>query len=413
MVATKGLAKLFSAAEVSSPLERQRRAGLCGSVGIALNCALCLAKLGAGAASGSLAIATDGLNNLADAGTALAQVLGFRLASVGAGERHPFGHGRYEWLMGLMSGTLVLAMGVALARESVLSIADPAAASFSGATFAVLAASVAVKLAMCAYNSASARATGSVALRATAADCLGDAAATSAVGVSSLVQCLTGLHVDGWCSLGISAFIVVSSIGPITESAERLIGQAPPAHVLDAIRGIALAQPGIGEVREVAAHDYGMGRYSVSMHVSPSPGCPREQADRAAADIYYELSRELGCDATVQIDWPARGGTGEGEIRRAVERALGRIGACRVESLHVSDAPGCRTVLVRVSGDDSLRCREEELAPAVDSALSRIGDGREYRAVIKLEVSPRRGRAGRGGGPRREANQKGEDGNDE
>lgn len=81
---------------IESPLVQKTYAKLCSSIGIFLNVILFLIKLLCGLVSASTAIIADGFNNLADAATSHASFLGFCLAGIGAGENHPFGHGRYE-----------------------------------------------------------------------------------------------------------------------------------------------------------------------------------------------------------------------------------------------------------------------------------------------------------------------------
>ena len=71
-------------------------------VGVSANALLFAFKLLAGMLSGSVAITADAINNLSDASSSLVSLLGFKLADKPADEDHPYGHGRYEYLSGLM-----------------------------------------------------------------------------------------------------------------------------------------------------------------------------------------------------------------------------------------------------------------------------------------------------------------------
>ena len=55
----------------------------------------------------SVSITADAVNNLSDASSSIISLLGFRPASRPADEEHPYGHGRYEYLSGLMVAVLV------------------------------------------------------------------------------------------------------------------------------------------------------------------------------------------------------------------------------------------------------------------------------------------------------------------
>ena len=89
---------------------------LCGAVGIGLNVLLFIGKFCAGRLSGSIAVTADAFNNLSDAGSAAVTLLGFRLAGKKPDPDHPFGHGRIEYISGLVVAGLILLMGVELAK---------------------------------------------------------------------------------------------------------------------------------------------------------------------------------------------------------------------------------------------------------------------------------------------------------
>ena len=88
--------------------DRARVGTLTGIVCILANDALCAAKGAIGVLSGSVSIVADAMNNLSDASSNIVSVLGFKLAGKPADPEHPYGHGRYEYLSGLVVAALVL-----------------------------------------------------------------------------------------------------------------------------------------------------------------------------------------------------------------------------------------------------------------------------------------------------------------
>ena len=131
----------------SAPEARQKCGALAGMVGILLNTLLCLGKLAAGMITGSVAIVADALNNLSDAASSVITLVGFRLAGQAADEEHPFGHGRMEYLTGLVVSMAILLMGFELGKSSVEKLIHPEELDFSWLAAAILAAAVLVKLA--------------------------------------------------------------------------------------------------------------------------------------------------------------------------------------------------------------------------------------------------------------------------
>ena len=87
---------------VENPAVRKAFGLLCGTVGILLNLLLFSGKFFAGRISGSIAITADAFNNLSDAGSSAITLMGFQLGGQKADSQHPFGHGRIEYLSGVL-----------------------------------------------------------------------------------------------------------------------------------------------------------------------------------------------------------------------------------------------------------------------------------------------------------------------
>ena len=76
-------------------------------VGVACKALLFIGKMLVGLLSGSLAIMADAFNNLSDASSSVISLLGFKMADKPADAEHPYGHGRYEYLSGLMVAVMI------------------------------------------------------------------------------------------------------------------------------------------------------------------------------------------------------------------------------------------------------------------------------------------------------------------
>ena len=125
---------------------------LCGAIGVAINVALCVFKFVFGVAASSVAMVADAFNNLTDAASSVVQMAGFKMASKGPDGRHPYGHGRMEYVAGLVISFLIVYVGVELVRKSVSSFSSPREVAFSVSSGAVMAVSMAAKLYMFIFN---------------------------------------------------------------------------------------------------------------------------------------------------------------------------------------------------------------------------------------------------------------------
>ena len=221
------LAKLWIKEEDDQMKVRQSYGMLCGMLGIVLNILLFAGKFFAGMISRSIAITADAFNNLSDAGSSAVTLAGFKLAGAKPDPEHPFGHGRIEYVSGLIVAAAILLMAYELIRDSVQKILHPEATEFSALAGIILVASVLVKLYMAYYNHSVGKKIDSAAMHATAMDSLSDMCATSVVLIASLIGHYTGLHIDGWCGVLEGLFILYAGIGAARDTLNPLLGQPP------------------------------------------------------------------------------------------------------------------------------------------------------------------------------------------
>lgn len=275
---------------------------LCGAVGIGLNVLLFIGKFFAGRLSGSIAVTADAFNNLSDAGSSAVTLLGFRLAGKKPDPDHPFGHGRIEYISGLVVAGLILLMGVELAKSSFDKILHPEEVTFSALALVVLAVSVAVKLYMWHYNRRIGGKIRSAAMEATASDSLSDAAATSAVLLAMLIGRWTGLAVDGYVGMVVALFILFSAYKAAKETLSPLLGQAPDPELVQHIRDIVEEHDTVVGIHDLVVHDYGPGRQMVSLHAEVPASGDILQLHDVIDNIERELHEKLHVQAVIHMD---------------------------------------------------------------------------------------------------------------
>lgn len=287
---------------VSSLAVRRAYGTLCGAVGIVLNILLFAGKFFAGQLSGSIAVTADAFNNLSDAGSSAVTLLGFRLAGRKPDTDHPFGHGRIEYISGLVVAGLILLMGVELAKSSFDKILHPQEVTFSLPAIIIMAASVCVKLYMFLYNRSIGHMIRSAAMEATAMDSFSDAVATTAVLLAMLIGRWTGLAVDGYVGMIVAVFILLSAYKAAKETLSPLLGQAPDPELVQEIRDTALSGDIVQGIHDLVVHDYGPGRMMISLHAEvPAHGDIMAMHDEID-NIEKELMEKLHCHAVIHMD---------------------------------------------------------------------------------------------------------------
>lgn len=299
---------------------RVQYGALCGAVGIALNVLLFLCKMLAGARAGSIAITADALNNLSDVGSSVVTLAGFRIAGAKADEAHPFGHGRVEYIAGLIVSLAMLVMGFELIKTSVEKIVSPVPVQFSHLTVLLLIASILVKLYMYCYNRRIGGRIDSAALHAAALDSVSDAAATGVVLLAMLVGKWTGRNVDGWAGLLVALFILYSGIVSAKETISPLLGQKPSQAYVNGIERLVLQNEEIIGMHDLVVHDYGPGRVMVTLHAEvPADGNLIHLHD-TVDNIEKALRLEMGCTAVIHMDPVVRNDEQTNRLRAEVVR---------------------------------------------------------------------------------------------
>ena len=291
-----------NAEDITKPEVRQAYGTLCGVLGIGLNILLFAGKLIAGMISHSIAITADAINNLSDAGSSFVTLIGFRLSGSKPDPKHPFGHGRMEYLSGLFVAMMILLMAAELLKSSVSKIFHPEQVESGWLVITILIASILVKLYMSQYNRKIGKKISSAAMQATAADSLSDSVATAVVLVSTLITKFTGLYVDGYCGVLVGIFIFFAGINAARDTINPLLGQAPDPEFIEQIRNIAVKYEEIKGIHDMVVHDYGPGRVMVSFHAEvPANGNICVLHD-AIDQVENELREKLGCHAVIHMD---------------------------------------------------------------------------------------------------------------
>ena len=298
------LGKLFIKDHTNTADESVRRAWgtLCGVMGVVLNILLCIGKLLAGTLSGSIAITADAFNNLSDALSSVVTLLGFRLAGKKPDPDHPFGHGRMEYVSGLVVAGLILMMGVELLRTSFNKILHPEAVEFSPIAAAILVLAVLVKVYMAFYNRAVGKKIHSTAMAATARDSLCDTISTIAVLLSMIATLFTDLPLDGYVGLLVALFILYAAYKAAQETISPLLGQAPDEAFVRKIEELVLAHDKVLGIHDLVVHDYGPGRLLISLHAEVSAADDVMTIHDMIDNIETELGETLHCEAVIHMD---------------------------------------------------------------------------------------------------------------
>ncbi|CCY07891.1 cation diffusion facilitator family transporter [Coprobacillus sp. CAG:698] len=282
--------------DVDNPKVRFAYGRMCGVVGIISNFFLCALKIVFGLIIHSIAIIADGINNLADAGSSVITLIGFKLASLPSDKDHPFGHQRYEYITGLIVSVIIFFIGALLLKSSIEDLIafeiKETTTKMSIITCIILFISVLVKCWQCLFYKHYGKLIKSTALVATGTDSLNDCITTIAILASVIVNMFyPNGYLDGIMGISVSIFILISGCKLIKETISPLIGEAPSKEFTDMVIKKILSYKGVLGVHDLVIHSYGEEKIFITAHVEVDSS----ESINVSHDMIDNIERDFSC----------------------------------------------------------------------------------------------------------------------
>lgn len=284
------------------PAVRDKCGRVAGAVGIVTNFLLFLMKIIVGTVFHSVSVTADAVNNLTDSGSSVVTLIGFKMASKPADEKHPFGHARIEYLSGVIVSFIVIFLGLQLGMSSIEKILTPEENALTPVALVVLVISILAKLWQCLFYRKVGRMIKSESVEATSKDSRNDVIATSVVLLGAVITMLTDVNLDGYMGAAVALFIVFSGVQLTISTADPLLGQAPEGELVQTITEKMLSYPGIIGMHDLAVHNYGVGRCFASAHCEVDAKNDILVSHDLIDNIERDFSRDLGIHMVIHLD---------------------------------------------------------------------------------------------------------------
>ncbi|MBR3968476.1 MAG: cation transporter [Clostridia bacterium] len=293
---TSLLIKLFvkNHTNTKSSDTRARYGNLGSVVGICANILLSALKIVIGIIGGVLSVTADGFNNLADAGSSVVTLIGFKLANKPADRDHPFGHGRMEYISAFIISFLILLVGFELLKDSVFALRDKVPMpQFELVSIIILIISIVTKCWLYLFNRKIGKTIDSAALIATAKDSLNDCIATTAILVAAVISKFVALpfNLDAIMAIGVALFILWSGFSSAKDTLDEILGGPPEKQLIKDINDTILSFDEFYGIHDLIVHNYGPGRQFASVHVEVP-----HNADIVACHEKIDLCEKLVCE---------------------------------------------------------------------------------------------------------------------
>ncbi len=289
---------------VNDPKVRTKYGTTASIIGIISNAILCLIKIILGILSASLAIIADGINNLTDVFSSFFSLFGFKIASSPADKKHPFGHERFEYIIGLIISFLILIIGFNIGKEAIMKlISNDFLFDVSFYTIIIMVISIIIKIWQALFYYKMAKAINSKALYASFKDSLIDSISTSTIILGLIIVKFTNWYqIDGILGIIVALFILINGIKLTIETSSLLIGTKPSKDETNKIIQTILSYEKIIGLHDLIVHHYGQTTTFATVHVELPSSTSLVEAHNYIDEIERNFINNYNINLTIHID---------------------------------------------------------------------------------------------------------------
>ena len=274
-------------------MERNKKIIKTSILGIIVNLVLVAFKAAVGFFTGSVAVILDAANNLSDALSSVITIIGTKLSAKAPDKKHPYGHGRVEYITSAIIAAIVLVTGALSLKESIEKIISPTKAEYNTAAIIIIIAAIAAKIAIGLYYKAVGKKLNANVLIASGSDALSDAFLSGGTLIAAAVSLIWNITIEGFIGIIISVFIIRAGIMIIKETFDSIIGTRADPELTERLKETLCGYENVLGCYDLALHNYGPDQIIGSAHV--------EVPDDMTADKIHKLTRKMSADIYMQF----------------------------------------------------------------------------------------------------------------
>lgn len=297
-------------------------------IGIIANILLVGFKATIGFIAGSISIVMDALNNLTDALSSIITIIGTKLSNKKPDRKHPFGHGRVEYITSTIIAALILFAGGLAIYESITSIVtyfssgDKTLPEFTIVSLIIIGVAILVKVGVGIFYKIQGKRVQSEALKASGTDALFDAILSTTTLVGAIFAYTLHWYVEGYLGIAIGLFIIKSGIDVLRSSFSSIIGERHDQEETKSILADVSSVPGVKGAYDLIIHSYGPNKYVGSVHIGVDGGLSAKEIQNIERNIAALMASKYNMFMTVGIYADNVDGELSQEIRSKIQELM-------------------------------------------------------------------------------------------
>lgn len=335
----------------------------------------------------SVSIMADALNNLSDVGSNVATLFGFKLSNKHPDSDHPYGHGRMEYVSGLIVSFLILLMGIESIKEAFNKILHPELINFSFLAIIILIFSILVKLYMSYLNNKAGKMISSDTLLAAGQDSRNDAIMTLSTVISLLFFRLFKINLDAYIGFIVSIFVLKSGIEIFKNVLSTILGKAPDKELIKEIEKDVLAHKEIHGIHDLMLHDYGPSQQFLTFHAEVNCHDDVVKIHDLIDNIEGELLKKYNILTTIHMDPVDYKDVKLRTLRNKVKKTVASINEkYTIHDFRIVSGPTHTNIVFDCVLPAEDKTSHTEIAKKIQSEVNKYSGG-PYYCVIKVEHS--------------------------
>ena len=269
--------------------------------GIVTNLLLVALKAFVGIIAMSVSIIMDAVNNLSDALSSLITIIGTKLSQKKPDAKHPYGHGRVEYVTAFIISAIILVAGGLAIYESIVTIVEGNDPTFDMWSVILISIAVLVKIGLGIYFRHVGKKVNSQALKGSGIDALFDALLSLGTLISIIVFLIWKINIEGWIGIVIGIFMLKSGIDILRTSLSSLIGERLDKETAEKIKKLVCSFPEVKGAYDLIVNNYGPDKGIGSIHIEVDDNLTAKEIHPLTRKISMMIYEEFNLIMTVGI----------------------------------------------------------------------------------------------------------------
>lgn len=270
-------------------------------VSIVVNFILIVIKLVVGIISNYKSLVADAVHSFSDMSTDLVAIFGQWLAVKKADDKHPYGHGKIEYITSIIIGGFILALGIGLINSTITGNIAPS--KYTNIALIVVIITIILKYGLAKYVYYKGKIDNNSILLASAQENMADVLSSIGVFITITLSMLTKYvpifkYADKVGGLIISLLIIKTSFNILRDNINAIIGEREQnQNVIDKIKNIILSISDVLSIDDLVVMKLGS-YYQIILDV----GLDSKMTLKDAHNVAHKIEKEL-IDSNLKIKY--------------------------------------------------------------------------------------------------------------